>query len=272
MLLCACSVDTLHNYRFLRTGKTITMQYDTILFDLSGTLVNYRGSVVGWEAMERLGFTAVHELLLQSSDAKEMPTADIFYSQAFTRLKTAWTDTLSGKHNLHLQELLRDALAAQGVFPDDELIEAAVDRYCGAISAGASVKTGAAETLKTLKAQGRKIGLISNTMWPAAAHHADLERFGLAEYLDTEVYSADVGVWKPSAAIFTLALERVGGNPERAFFVGDNPNDDIVGAHNANMKGVWIASPEYHPSAGKDADAIINEIPEILTLLEQWET
>jgi putative hydrolase of the HAD superfamily len=247
-------------------------RYDTILFDLSSTLVNYRGLVVGWEAMERLGFTAVHDLLVQSSDAKELPGADLWHSSAFARLRQAWTDTLAGRQNLHLDELLREALAAQGVYPDNQLIDAAVKRYCGAISAGAGPKLGAEDLLRTLKEQGRAIGLISNTMWPGALHHADLERFGLAQYLDVEIYSADAGLWKPSAEVFLHALKRLGGSPERAFFVGDNPNDDIVGGHNAGMKAVWIVNNEYRRDAGKDADAIIEELPDLLDVLAKWET
>jgi HAD superfamily hydrolase (TIGR01509 family) len=248
------------------------MRYNTILFDLSSTLINYRGLVVGWEAMERLGFTAVHDLLLQSSDAKELPTADLWHSSAFERLRQSWTDTLAGRQNLHLDELLRQSLAAQGVYPDTELIDAAVDRYCGAISLGASPMPGAETLLRTLKEQGRTLGLISNTMWPGAKHHEDLERFGLAQYLDVEIYSADVGLWKPSAEVFLHALKRLGGTPDHAFFVGDNPNDDIVGGHNAGMKAVWIVNKEYHRDAGKDADAVIDELPELLSVLETWET
>lgn len=214
------------------------LQWDTILFDLSGTLINYRGSVVGWEAMERLGFTAVCELLHANGHQATIPDVDLFHSAAFQQLKAAWHDTVSGQRNLHLHELLREAVEAQGITPDDALIEQAILRYTAAISAGARPCLGAEETLRALKAQGRKIGLISNTMWPGHLHHADLQRFGLAPYLDVELYSADAGAWKPSAEVFYLALDRLGSTPDRALFVGDNPLDDVVGAHNAGMRSV----------------------------------
>jgi phosphoglycolate phosphatase-like HAD superfamily hydrolase len=140
------------------------LQWDTILFDLSGTLINYRDSVVGWEAMERLGFTAVAELLHANGHRSTVPDVDLFHSAAFQHLKTAWHDTLIGTRNLHLHDLLREAVAAQGIAPNDTLIEQAVLRYTAAISAGAQPCPGAAETLRALKAQGRNLGLISNTM------------------------------------------------------------------------------------------------------------
>lgn len=245
--------------------------WDTVLFDLSGTLINYRGSVVGWEAMERLGFTAVCDLLHANGHRDTIPDAELFHSAAFQQLRTAWHDTVSGRRNLHLHDLLREAVQAQGIRPSDALIQQAVLKYTAAISAGARPCLGAAETLRTLQAQGRKLGLISNTMWPGHLHHADLERFGLAAYLDVELYSADAGAWKPSAALFHRALEGLGSAPDRALFVGDSPMDDMVGAHNAGMRGVWIQTDEYPPDAGGDAEAVIHHLPNLLDLLEAWE-
>lgn len=248
------------------------MHFDTVLFDLSGTLINYRGSVIGWEAMERLGFTAVADLLHTNGHRDQLPDVDLFHTAAFQHLKTAWQDTISGKRNLHLHEMLREAAQAQGIAPNDATIEEAVLRYTGAISAGAKPCPGAEETLRALKAQGRKIGLISNTMWPGRLHHADLERFGLAPYLDVEIFSADAGAWKPSAEIFRLALDNLGSTAERALFVGDSPTDDVVGAHNAGLRSVWIQTDEYPAEAGGDAEAIIQALPTLLDLLTQWET
>jgi putative hydrolase of the HAD superfamily len=247
------------------------MFYDTILFDLSGTLVNYRGSVTGWEAMERLGFTAVHQLLNSNGYKDKVPHVDLFHTAAFSQLKMAWHDTLAGKRNLHLHEILREAMQVQGLEPDDHTIAGAVDRYCDAISRGASPRLGAVELLATLKQQGRKLGVISNTMWPGRAHHADLERFGLAPYLDIELYSADSGAWKPSPKVFNLALDQLGSVAEQTIFVGDNPVDDITGAHNARLRGVWIVTGEYPIEAGGNADGIIYELPDLLPLLERWE-
>lgn len=247
------------------------MRFDTILFDLSGTLVDYRGPVTGWEAMERLGFTAVHELLHSNGYQAHVPQVELFHSAAFAKLREAWYDTLAGRRNLRLHELLREAMDAQGLQPDEETLALAVDHYCAAIRNGATARLGAAELLRTLKQQGRKLGLISNTMWPGAAHHEDLARFGLAGFLDVELYSADVNAWKPSPAVFDLALGRLGSSGDRALFVGDNPTDDITGAHNAGLRAVWIATREYPIEAGGHADAIIHELPELLPLLEAWE-
>jgi hypothetical protein len=119
------------------------MRFDAVLFDLSGTLINYRGSVVGWEAMERLGFTAVCDLLHSNGHRDKVPDVDLFHSAAFQHLTTAWQDTISGRRNLHLQELLCEAAQAQGVTLNGAIVEQAVLKYTGAISAGATPCDGA---------------------------------------------------------------------------------------------------------------------------------
>lgn len=247
------------------------MQYRTILFDLSGTLIDYRGPVVGWEAMERLGFTAVHTLLHSNGHRDQMPAADHFHTAAFTQLRRAWKETLAGERNLHLADLLREALAAQGVHPTEATIAEAVRCYTRAISAGASPRLGAAELLATLRAEGRRVGLISNTMWPGAHHHLDLERFGLAPHIEVEIYSADRNAWKPSPRVFNLALDALDASPESTLFVGDNPVDDVIGARNSGLGAVWITTGEYPIEAGGAADAIIHELPELVGVLRKLE-
>lgn len=247
------------------------MRYDAILFDLSGTLVNYRGPVVGWEAMERLGFTAVHTLLHSNGHRDQMPAADHFHSAAFAQLRRAWKATLAGERNLHLADLLREALAAQGVHPSETTIVEAVRHYTRAISAGAFPRLGAAELLATLRGEGRRVGLISNTMWPGEHHHEDLERFGLASLIEVEIYSADRNAWKPSPRVFNLALDALDVTPERTLFVGDNPVDDIIGARNSGLDAVWITTGEYPIEAGGAADAIIRELPDLVQVLHRLE-
>lgn len=245
------------------------MHYETVIFDLGGTLLDYRGPVSDWPAMERLGLSAVYQLL--SSNGHTPPAEEEFCTHCFNDLKQGWYAAVAGERNLQLEALLHDAVVAQGLRIDPALLHQAVERYTSAISAGARPRPGTAETLAALKAQGRRLGLISNTMWPPAAHTADLERFGLARHFDALFYSAEQGHWKPGSRIFEIALEALGGVAERAVFVGDNPHDDVSGAHGAGMRAVWLRHAEYAPDAGAAADAIIDSLPELLDVLAQWE-
>lgn len=94
----------------------------------------------------------------------------------------------------------------------------------------------AAECLKALS--GRyKIGIIANQN-PGTKDR--LEKFGILQYIDLVIASAEEGVAKPDLRIFGIALERSGCLPEEAVMVGDRIDNDIVPAKQIGMKTVWI--------------------------------
>lgn len=245
------------------------MLYDTILFDLGGTLIDYRGSVSDWPSMERIGMAAVHTLL--NGNGHKPPTLEAFQETCFANLKDAWYAAVRGERNLVLSDLLQESLASHGVHCDHTLLEQAVQGYTTAISAGARPQDGARELLQALSTSGRRLGLISNTMWPPAAHIADLRRFELYPFFEELVFSAERGVWKPDPQVFDLAMRAVKGRPERTVYVGDNPHDDILGARRAGIRSIWIRTDEYPPDAGREADAIVDHLLEIPEVLARWE-
>ena len=130
--------------------------------------------------------------------------------------------------------------------------------------------------LQALRAGGLRLGLVSNTAWPASAHDPDLEKFGLRDLLDYRVYSCDVGWEKPAPQIFHIALSGLGTRPEETAFVGDFRRYDIAGAHGVGMKGI-LKVVEGRPADLDDPsvvpDAIIKsigELPGVLGDLYGW--
>jgi putative hydrolase of the HAD superfamily len=127
---------------------------------------------------------------------------------------------------------------------------------------------GALETLTTLRDWVLKLGAISNTVQPARYMHQAHIRRGLAPCFDVEVYSSEVGVAKPHAAIFQAALDALGVAPACAAYVGDRLRVDVGGAQAVGMKGILIEvahRTEHDPAIVPDAR--IAELPELLGVL-----
>ncbi len=82
-----------------------------------------------------------------------------------------------------------------------------------------------------------KTGIIANQS-PGSKER--LRRFGILQYIDLLVTSAEEGVEKPDRRIFKLALERAGCKPNEAVMVGDRLDNDIVPANELGMYTVWI--------------------------------
>jgi len=93
--------------------------------------------------------------------------------------------------------------------------------------------------LDELRAQGLKLGLVSNT-------GRDLERFVTHHRLqvDAALGSRAFGRTKPHPAIFCALLEQLGVDPGAAAMVGDSPEDDVEGARAAGIEHAFLLDRE----------------------------
>jgi putative hydrolase of the HAD superfamily len=119
--------------------------------------------------------------------------------------------------------------------------------------------------LRTLRARGIKLGIISN--WDTRLRRIS-DGLGLTPMVDFLVISAEAGVRKPSPGIFELALEKAGVRPEEAVHVGDLPEEDGEGARRAGVRPVLIdrkerVTPVMHPPNFP----LIRGLQELLVLL-----
>lgn len=94
------------------------------------------------------------------------------------------------------------------------------------------------EVLDALRADDVRLGLITNG--PADSQRAKLVEVGIAGHFDLVVASGDIGVIKPEAEIFRVALAGLGIEAACAVHVGDDFAADVAGAADAGMAAFWI--------------------------------
>ena len=105
---------------------------------------------------------------------------------------------------------------------------------------------GAVRVLEQLRSRGHKLGIVTNGS--VESQRAKLLDADLVARVDEVLISEEEQLRKPDKQIFVLAAGRLGVSAGECVFVGDNPEIDIVGAHNAGMETVWFKS--YLPWAG----------------------
>lgn len=93
------------------------------------------------------------------------------------------------------------------------------------------------EALKTLKAKGYKLAILSNT---DALVQQVIERFELAPYFDATFFSYETGLLKTDKEAFDAVLKQFNVNKDDLVMVGDSLETDIAGAENAGIKAVLI--------------------------------
>lgn len=87
-------------------------------------------------------------------------------------------------------------------------------------------------------AQVAQVGMITNG--PTEIQRPKIELLAIAAHFPVIVVSGEVGVSKPAPAIFAIALERCGSAAAEAVYVGDSAEYDILGAHAAGLRAVWV--------------------------------
>lgn len=64
------------------------------------------------------------------------------------------------------------------------------------------------------------------------------------------------------------ALSQLKVTAQESVYIGDNPKVDFIGAKNAGLKAIWRKNELW--STPQEADAVINELNEILPIIKQW--
>lgn len=109
-----------------------------------------------------------------------------------------------------------------------------------------------------------KIGIIANQSYGSKER---LRRFGILEYIDLIVASAEEGVAKPDRRIFERALERAGCKPEEAVMVGDRLDNDIVPVNGIGMFTVWIRQGDWKDACPREEseqpDRVVDSLREL---------
>lgn len=105
----------------------------------------------------------------------------------------------------------------------------------------------APHVIDELKRQGLKVAVISNTEDGRLID--SLAAAGISESFDLLIDSHLVGIRKPDAAIFRLALERLGVEPHEAAYVGDSYAHDALAARSAGLRGILLDPHDLHPES-----------------------
>src|SRR5262245_21050957 len=96
---------------------------------------------------------------------------------------------------------------------------------------------GAREALAALRAEGRRLGIVSEM---DGRLHEVLAAFGLAEQFDCIVLAPREGVSKLDGALFRVALARVGAVAAHTAHVGDSIDSDVAGARAAGITPIRL--------------------------------
>ncbi len=124
----------------------------------------------------------------------------------------------------------------------------------------------AARVVKELTASGLGVGALSNAS--VAYQTLKLERVGLADTVPMLVGVDTLGFGKPDPRVYLEACRRLGTEPGRTAYVGDELDVDAVAARAAGLTGVWLDRPGPRRVPVSEADVSASGVVVIHGLAE----
>ena len=212
-------------------------QISAIGFDLFNTLITVNPDALP-EATSRL---------LRSLSCSGFTFDEKSFLEAYrgTAARLLEESKQNGKET-HNSIWISTALQTQGhaVPPDDPRIMDAVDIYFTAFFEKCRRIPGTLKMLSALK-KDYPLGLLSNFTHAPAAWEI-LHRLSLSQCFDIVLISGELGFRKPFPFVFDKLIEALGTERERVLFIGDDPEADVMGAHQAGLQPVWMTYVRDH--------------------------
>lgn len=230
----------------LKPIRAITFDLDDTLWDIWPVIKRAEAQLHAWLQAQYPAIPAQFSALALRELANEI---------AVQRQDIAYDRTLIRKEALRL--------AAKRVGCEDFCPESAFDIFLAARHEVVFF----ADVLPVLErlADRYRLGALSNG-------NADIQRVGLGHLFEFAISAVEVGAAKPKPAIYQAACRLLKLSPEQIVHVGDDPQNDVLGAAQVGLRTVWINRDERQWPDGHRADAEIKTLEELETVLMNWQT
>ena len=162
-------------------------------------------------------------------------------------------------------ELYSDAWSRAGIELPGALLYEILDAEQQVWDDVAEVDPEAPRLLRWLGDRGIKRAVCSNAPFPPEMMLRQVEKNGIAAYMEAVVFSSRLGRRKPAPEVFRATLGAVGVEAERAIFVGDRVREDYEGPRSVGMRAViCMAHAAEPPPDGIPTIASLKDLPGIL--------
>ncbi len=214
-------------------------RYQALLFDLCDTLVHFDAERL---PLIEINGRPTHSTALAIHQALTA-TASIPFDEFYTCLLSVTAEIAAARDRDHREitshERFRRALARLGTDARSEATDRLVAAHMTRLAEALVLPPHHRNILEAL-GKDHRLAIVTNFDHAPTVRDV-LKRDRIESCFDVVVISGEVGWRKPHRLIFEAALERLGLEPEAAFFVGDNYDLDVVGASGVGMAAAWYA-------------------------------
>lgn len=239
-------------------GKIQMLKYDTVLWDLDGTLLDFKLSeryALG-ECLKFHGVAMTEEMLALYSGINEC------YWERLERGEVEKKELLPGR----FREFFRQA-GISGIDPDEMQ-----KQYEKELGAKTFYVEDSYEVVTQIKGMGIKQHIVTNGI--LATQQVKMKRSRLDELVDKVFISDEIGYEKPRREFFDSVFRELADvRKERTLLVGDSLTSDIRGANNAGVDACFYNPKKKTLSVEKGTPVHvayeIGKLREVLEILKK---
>ena len=166
-------------------------------------------------------------------------------------------------HGIESDDAFEEYLLQEYNAVNYRILAAAVNAYLKEKYLHLKPYPGVVDTLRALKEQGFKLGVVSDGLRLKAWMR--LNGAGLDSYFDAVVTYDDTGKRKPAKEPFLLICDQLEVKPEECLMLGDWPERDVQGGRLAGMK---TCLAKYGQLRHATADYEIEDFPALLDIID----
>jgi len=222
---------------------------EAVTFDCWNTLLYEEN----WYAAHARRVVELHRVAVEAGYTATREAATRAFDSAWSRHMDLWRrEQATGA-----VEVARWSLEILGIELHRVDLDRLVDHWQQASHEDVEALAGSRHLLQRLRSLGIHTALVCDTgLTPGRVVRSHLERKGLLELLELQIFSDEVGVPKPHPRMFHAALEPLRVAPERSVHVGDLRRTDVAGGRGAGMGTVRLRARFDDLEALPEADAV----------------
>lgn len=240
-----------------------------VIFDLDDTLIDWSGQSVKWADYFYPKNKAMYDYLAAAGYTLPI-TADAFSARIRAILENEWAEAKKSWRGASFVQVMRILCQELGVDPEQVNMTELLTAHNWGPFPGVQLFVDTLTVLDTLRWQGYRPGLITNSHLPMWMRDVELAHYGLLDYFPARITSGDTGYMKPHPAIFQHMAQLLDVRPEQAVFVGDRPANDIAGANQSGMISVWLNLPHLHHQLEEvEPDFVITQLSQLPAVLAE---
>lgn len=229
-----------------------------------GVLFDWGGTLTPWHTVDVRAQWAIFVEALGAG------AADDLAARLYAAEDLAWRRGRTGGASARLHEILAECGLAHG----DPHTEAGTAAYRQFWDPHTITDPAVRPLWESLRDNGIKIGVLSNTIWDREYHRGIFARDGVLDLIDGDVYSSETPWVKPSAEIFAHAAQALGVDPVECAYVGDRSYEDVHGPQQVGMRAIWIPHStiplDQQVSHEATPDAVAQTLLDVADIVARW--